>query len=185
MTSRLFVSLDLPDYIIEEIVSLRNDIYGVGYDRVRWESSDKLHLTMKFLGDVDDNDQHKILAVLQSVSAKYSKVELEFNKFGMFLRNGVPSILWLGLEPSQQIIAIKNDIENQLAKVNFSKDSKRFKPHLTILRIKGRENKERLDNFISTEIENIDCSARSISLIKSELLLSGSVYTPIKSFQLI
>lgn len=185
MTSRLFISLEIPEYIQEEIITLRQEIYGVGTERIRWEREEKLHITLKFLGEIDPTLESKICSALQSVVAKYQSLHLEFSKFGLFLRHGIPSILWIGLENNDLLNSIQRDIDNQLSRLNIKKDKHRFKAHITILRLKGRENMEQINNFLDYPLENLQFTSKKINLMKSQLLPTGSVYSVVKSFNMI
>ncbi|MBU1098906.1 MAG: RNA 2',3'-cyclic phosphodiesterase [Bacteroidetes bacterium] len=182
MTSRLFISLEIPEYIQEEIIKLRQEIYGVGAERIRWEEKEKLHLTLKFLGEIDSTLESQICSALHTVSSKYQSLHLEFSKFGLFLRSGIPSILWVGIKNNDLLLKLQRDIDNQLSRLNIKKDKRKFSAHITILRLKGKENMEQINNFMDYSLENYNFTASKITLMKSQLLQKGSVYTALKSF---
>ncbi len=183
MTNRLFIALEIPNGALDFITGKRDSIYGPD-SRVRWESRDKLHITLKFLGDTGTELIEPIMEMLQNLSGKSAAMELEFTRFGMFYREKNPSILWLGLKENLQLNTLFAGMDNGLAELGFKKENREFKPHLTILRIKGKEDIQKLKKFVSEPELNIKFRGERITLFKSTLKPSGSVYEEIKSFLL-
>ena len=86
MTSRLFVALEIPDDIIEQLVEFREEIYGKD-DIARWEPVEKLHITLKFIGDINDSLIPEIEQKLKLIAENNDPLDLEFKKFGLFYRD--------------------------------------------------------------------------------------------------
>lgn len=183
MMSRLFIALEIPDEIRNRLVEFRNEIYGSD-ERVRWEPVEKLHLTLKFIGDTKVSLIPEIEAKLGSIAEKFDPVDMEFNNFGLFYRNNQPSILWAGFKQNHNIEELVTRVEDSLTEIGINKENRKYKPHLTMLRVKGKENYDRLEEFKQYMIDDLSFSGNKITLFKSELLKSGSVYTAIKSFEL-
>lgn len=182
MTNRLFITLDIPEDILDEIIKIRDELYQ--YDRVRWEGRDKLHITLKFLGDTDSKLISPLENMLYKVSNEFLEQKLSFNKFGIFYRNKEPKIFWLGLDENNNLIRLQKHIDEECRKLGFEKEKRQFHAHLTLLRIRGFENIKRLEEIKESKIVSINFSAKTISLIKSDLKPGGSVYSIIKSFEL-
>lgn len=183
MKIRLFIALILDDEILERINNFRKSIYaddGI----TRWESKEKLHITLKFIGDVDDEVVPLILEKLEAVLKNYNKIKINFTKFGVIKKYSNPKILWLGLKRSELLEKLHDDINNALDDIGFESERRRFKPHLTLLRIKSNADINKLEIIRNSEIDFPGTFAEEVALIKSELLPSGSVYTKIKSFKL-
>lgn len=182
MTNRLFVTLDIPIEIIDEIMSKVKKLYGSDY--AKWESKSKLHITLRFLGDTDTEKIEGIKEKLNLISNRTESFEAVFNRFGMFFRNNKPRIFWIGIDENESVNKLQRDVETQLEQLGFEKVKRRFHPHLTLLRIKGRENKSALEKMKNTKIDPIEFRVNQISLMRSELKPTGSVYSTIKSFEL-
>lgn len=182
MTNRLFITLDIPGKTIDEIIKLRDDLYS---DKSpHWEGRDKLHITLKFLGNTDVELIPKLERMLDKLSNEYNQMNLSFNRFGMFYRNRQPKIFWLGAEKNNELNNLQKSIDEYCELFNFERDKRSFHPHLTLLRIKGYENIRQLEKMKQTQIAPLTFTAKTISLMKSELQPGGSVYSTIKSFEL-
>ncbi|MBU2494855.1 MAG: RNA 2',3'-cyclic phosphodiesterase [Bacteroidetes bacterium] len=183
MTNRLFISADIPDEIKDKVIEFRDNIYGSN-NNVKWENKTKLHFTLKFLGDVEDNKIKSIQIILEDLLKELSPIKCAFGKFGLFKRNEMPSVLWLGIKFNKELIQLSELINNSLEKIGFEKEKRKFKPHLTLIRLKGNENLEKINGFLDFDLPETKFEINEISLMKSELLSSGSFYNKIKSFKL-
>ncbi len=181
-TERLFVAAELPDNIIEEIISLRNDVFGSS--KVKWEPKSKLHLTLKFLGDTDKQIIPEIGKILNDLLERRAKIPTAFKRFGVFYRNGEPKILWAGFEATEELVRLRDEIEENFQSLGFTKETRKFKPHLTLARLKGYEDKNKILKLRKMEFDKKDFFIEKIILFKSELKPTGSVYSEIKSFEL-
>ncbi len=180
--TRLFVALEIPENIKEKIKELREEAAGDNSD-IRWEPFGKLHLTLKFIGDVEDELVEPIADAL-SFLEEYKCINCRLTKFGFFLRRGVPQILWLGLSVDEILFTIVEQLNDKLSKFGVAVEGRKYKPHLTLLRIKKRFPEQLITKFNSFIIPEISFNSDSILLVKSELLPESSKYTVIKKFKL-
>lgn len=183
MTSRLFVALEIPDEILNRVITFRNEIYPDDKN-VRWEKSDKLHITLKFLSDVENKIVPDIVRSITEIINNQKSIVIEFDKFGLFRKNGKPSILWAGFKRNKQLEYMAKDLENILEKYGISKETRKFRPHLTLLRVRGNEDYDTLNEFPQYMLEDLNFNAEYITLYKSELKPGGSIYTPVEKFEL-
>ncbi len=183
MTNRLFVSLDFPEPVLKEIINIRQSIYDD--PNLRWEPISKLHLTLKFLGDVNTDLIDSILSSLKKTAEVCEKVESSFSKFGLFYKFNKPAILWLGIEKNDQLNFLFNKVNENINRIGFKPEKRSFKPHLTLLRMRGKEDLKKIKNLTDFNLHNLKFTASQISLIKSELKPGGSVYENLQSFYLI
>ncbi len=183
MSKRLFVAAEIPENIIDDIIQIRDEVYGES-SNIKWEKKGKLHLTLKFLGDTKLEIISSIEQKLDNLINNYHSFDTQIKKFGMFKRNGNPSILMLELFIDKKMFELQKEIENELESLGFKKENRKFKPHITLLRIKGKEDFEKLNSFLDCEFEKNNFRINKISLMESELKPTGSVYKTIKSFEL-
>ncbi len=180
--TRLFVALNIPEEIKKQIIILRNSILPNTFD-YRWEPEKKLHITLKFIGNVEDELVQSIAVSLKFLE-NYNKVNCSFTKFGFFYKNGQVKILWLSLSLDPHIFELVTQINHELQKFSVPVDNRKFKAHLTLNRLKGNEGKKFIEYFQNTEIPALKFVADEISLIKSELSHSGSIYSEVERYYL-
>jgi 2'-5' RNA ligase len=179
-TNRLFIALKLPDEIRDEIASIRDSVCALP-GGMKWEPVEKLHLTLKFLGDTEESKNEEILEILNKISENYKEINCQYDRFGFFL----PRILWVGLKVEGQLFEIVKRLNSDLQKLGFEPEGRNFKPHITLLRIKYEPNPEFVSSFKNFTLPPREFKAREISLVKSKLSPQGSVYADLKSFYLI
>jgi len=177
---RLFIALNIPEDVKLKLIEIRNSVAGSNY---MWEVKEKLHLTLKFIGDVPEASIESIAEELDFVQ-NYPSLKSEIFNFDFFFRDKKPAILLAGLKIDQSIYKIVDELNTKLEKFSIQKEVKKFNPHLTLLRIKNDFGNNFVNNFKNFTFEPIDFTANSISLIKSELYPSRSKYFEIKNYKL-
>jgi len=180
--NRLFIALNIPNKIKEEIISLRNSIVPNPMD-YKWEAAEKLHLTLKFIGEVED---HLVGLIKNEISfiTEYKSFNCGFNKFGFFYSGKIPKILWLGLKIDEKIFDLVEKLNKELLKFDVLEEKRKFKPHLTIMRVKKKLKKNFINSFENCKLPETEFMTDSVSLIKSELHTDSSRYTEIKNYTL-
>lgn len=179
---RLFIALNIPDDIKEKIINLRNSVIPNPMD-YKWESIDKLHLTLKFIGEVEENLAEEISKELDFI-ALYNTFNCSFTKFGFFYSGGKPVILWLGLRINREIFNLVDELNSKLIKFDIEPEKRKFKPHLTLMRIRKKIDKNFIYSFENCKLPETEFITNSVSLIKSELQTDSSKYTKIKNYNL-
>ena len=181
MKNRLFVALEIPDDVLDQIICIRNSVYGSD-SPAKWEKKDKLHITLKFLGDTNEELLENVKKSMDDILSRHKAIDLQFSKFGMFYRDKNPSILWLGLQKSVALKELFLELESGFSSLGFKKEDREFRPHLTLLRIKGDENITRLKKLVEEPELDLKFDANKIILFKSTLLRSGSVYEVVENY---
>jgi 2'-5' RNA ligase len=179
---RLFVALEIPEDIRLKISEFKKEAVGE-YMKANWESSEKIHLTLKFIGEVKDELVNPITASLDFLDQN-KKINCRLTRFGFFFRHNVPQILWIGLQVDTILFNIVEQLNSNLAKFGVPVEERKFKPHLTLLRIKRKFPEEWVTKFNNFIIPETEFTADNILLIKSELLPESSRYTVLKKFNL-
>ena len=181
MKNRLFVSLNLPNDIIEQIISVRDDIWR---DKIlRWEPKEKLHLTIKFIGDVSSQIMGDISEELKFIDS-YSSIKCAFSKFGFFYRDNKPIILWAGLETEILLNNLIAELNERILKFSIPIEKGKFNPHITVLRIKNDPGISFVNKFKNFTFKPILFTANTVTLYKSILHSIGSEYSEIKNYKL-
>jgi 2'-5' RNA ligase len=126
---RLFVAIDLPEEIKAAVRSLRCAIPGA-----KWVAEEQLHLTLRFIGDADDKLLKTFVAALSGIVA--APFSLAMKGVGCFPPKRDPKILWVGIDRSDALLSVQNDIEKVLVRNGLEPDGRPFSPHITIARLK-------------------------------------------------
>jgi len=180
--TRLFIALSISDDIKEQIDGFRKQAYS-GRFFFKWEPRGKFHITLKFIGDVSDELVPHIVDEL-SFLEKYPGLVCSLDKFGFFFNNNIPRILWVGFKTEPEIYSIVNELNLSLEKFSISKEKKKFKSHITILRLMGHPGESFIESFRKFNFPDNSFTADEIVLYKSELFAAGSRYTEIKKYKL-
>ena len=125
---RLFVGLDLPAEIEDHL-----GFVGGGIPRARWEEREKLHVTMRFIGEVDGGTKRRLEEALEGV--RHPPFSLAVAGVGFFPPGGKPRILWAGLEDAAPVIELHARIERALAATGLPSEGRKFIPHVTLARL--------------------------------------------------
>ncbi len=188
-TWRTFIAIKLNDSIRENILAAISTLQRtIPSHAIRWEPSENLHLTLKFLGDTPQSLISNIQEKLQIIANEQPIFSVEVNRAGCFPNMSNPRILWLGLHnPSGELNKLQQDVEDIMVEFGFSKEQRPFKPHLTIGRVGRHIDKQILhqigEGIRNSNVKNItiwDCNA--IHLIKSTLTSNGARYTSLAQF---
>ena len=138
---RLFVALTLPEGVRHRLEGLRGGIPGA-----RWQSAAQMHLTLRFIGEVDGGAFAEIMDALAHVWADSFSLTLE--GVGHFSSRGRVRILWAGIVPNPALTYLRERTEAALTGLGFEPDGRNFAPHVTLARFASRVPAHRLQDFI-------------------------------------
>jgi len=138
---RLFIAVDLPDTIKKNLETMSFGIPGA-----RWVAPDQIHLTVRFIGDVDGALFHDIKNSLEEVIV--SPFDLQLKGVGHFPPRGTPRVIWVGLELSESLQILRKKINTALLKIEVEPERRKFSPHITIARLKNTPI-QKIANFLS------------------------------------
>jgi len=180
---RLFVALKIPENIKEQLLNICYDIIPDS-SLYRWETKDKIHLTLKFIGEVEENLVQPISTELDFIK-NYRSFDFNIFGFGFFFRDKRPKILWAGLQTDEAIFDLVGEINKRMETFNIEPERRKFKSHLTLLRIKSKFDENFINKFNNYQFDNLNFKTNKIALVKSELSRTGAQYTEIKNYELI
>jgi 2'-5' RNA ligase len=126
---RLFVALDLPDEIKDFLAPLMR-----GLGDVRWMHDDQLHLTLRFIGELDNGRAHEVADALSLVPGV--PFDLRLKGIGHFPPRGEPRVLWTGIERQPELTALKRRIDRALQQAGIGRDPQKYTPHVTLARLR-------------------------------------------------
>jgi RNA 2',3'-cyclic 3'-phosphodiesterase len=183
---RVFVAVGLPDAVRREIASavgpLRNS-----RPPVAWVSEENLHLTLKFLGEIDPARLPAVRDALDRVVSPFATFSLESEGAGAFPSTRAPRILWAGFrEPLELAGALQDNIEAALSEAGFPREPKAFHPHVTIGRVRGAVAPGWGDAFAASLAGRRfgDVPVAAVRLVESLLSPAGAHYRTIADFPL-
>jgi 2'-5' RNA ligase len=182
---RLFIAIDISEEVRAAIEGHVNALKGFQNKSVRWEKPEKIHLTLKFLGDTAVAKVPQIGALLSEAASNRHCFDLTAQGTGVFPSQDKARVLWIGLNRIEPLEQLHADIENRLESIDIPKEDRRFSPHLTIARIRdARQAKPVIEQHIALEFGPVRLSVNEITLYESKLLRSGSVYSAIEKYPL-
>lgn len=185
MKKRIFTAIDISDKAREKVFvyieSLRRRFPDL---RVGWEKAEKLHLTLNFLGDVDEISLINAENAVKKTARQISDFKLKIHSTGVFPNVTNAKILWLGLDGEMNLLKTTNEIlDNECTKFGLAKEKRKFRPHLTIACLR-EPNKSR--QLAETHIQNVFppvvFEVKSIVIYESTLLSNGSIYSKLQDF---
>ena len=183
---RTFVAITLHGSLhntLSEIVSKLSSANA----KVKWVKPENVHLTLKFLGNVEEERLPEVFSACERAAEGVSPIDLEMRALGCFPDTKSPRIVWLGIERGVEAVKrLQERVENEFTAVGFSREEKAFKAHLTIGRVKGKQGMSRLCRLLEEE-RNIFVGvmhAEKISVMKSKTLPAGPVYSEMKAIPL-
>ncbi len=187
MKKRIFVAIDISDEVRIKVADYIKDL-RVEFPnlRVGWEKAEKLHLTAKFLGDIDSNELQNLTEAVERTAQQFSKFKLQISRTGVFPSKRNARILWLGVDDEHGSLQKINDmLETECRQKGFAKEKRNFKAHLTIGRLREpNKSKELIEEHLNKFFATVEFEVSEIVIYESRLQKSGSVYTKYKNLNL-
>jgi 2'-5' RNA ligase len=176
---RVFCAIELPEsvrgLVLRHIARLQE---ALPQARASWARDSSLHLTLKFLGEIRQSSVSDFSKAASLAVADVAPFSILLSGRGVFPSHGQPRVLWLGINDlSGQLIELHARIEAEAEKAGFAKEPRRFRPHLTVARLRHPDNARALAAaHEKMEIEPVDIDVTELLVIRSELSSEGSKY---------
>ena len=175
---RCFIALTFPDEVIKEIARVQELVGNKKFDGKLTEL-ENLHLTLKFLGEIDEGKLEEVKKRLKKI--KFSEMSSSLGRMGLFSYRKNPRIVWVKIN-GKDIIELQKKIDEGLKELFEIEE--RFMSHLTIARVKFVKDKIGFNDHINgIGVKNIRFNVDNFKLIKSELRPQGPVYEVIEEFK--
>jgi 2'-5' RNA ligase len=174
---RLFAAIRPPETIRAALLAAMGGISGA-----RWQSDEQLHLSLRFIGEVDRHVARDVHAALGSIH--HRSFEVVMSGLGTFERRGQAEVVWAGVAPQEPLRALHKKVDQALARVGIEADRRAYLPHVTLARLNRASgpihNYLELWGGLSTAPFRVD----SFALYESRLTPEGAVYSVVEEYPL-
>jgi RNA 2',3'-cyclic 3'-phosphodiesterase len=182
--TRTFIALPASTDIQQQMASVQSKLKTTQAD-VKWELQNKFHITLNFLGNIEQSDIESLSLALAEIAGKFPAFEIKYDSLGAFPNFHSPRVIWIGTEFNQILLDVQSCVGQLCSDLGFQKEERAFHAHITLGRVKGTRNLARLTEAIKTiTFESMQSRCSELLLMKSDLRPSGSIYTILKSFPL-
>ena len=169
---RLFVAIDLPDAIKDQILRLREDDLPPG----RWPGREALHLTLHFIGEVSEAKARAYELALAQVDEP--AFDLRIEGVGQFPTEDRPHVIWAGVQNTPPLRALYEAVGQALESEGFLREQRRYHPHITLMRFKKPLRRGRASTWLQEHLDFHTEPARieQFALFESQLKPGGALY---------
>ncbi|QCB53607.1 RNA 2',3'-cyclic phosphodiesterase [Sphingopyxis sp. PAMC25046] len=174
---RLFVALRPPRPIREMLISAMHGVSGA-----RWQSDDQLHLTLRFIGEVDRHRAEDVAAALGAIYAP--AVTVRIAGVDLFQRQGRPHMLWAGVEPHEPLGALHRKVDQLLTRVGIAPETRAFVPHITLARLNRGSGAVEPFLALNSDLASPSFEFGHVTLYESEMGHGGARYHPVVRYPL-
>ncbi len=182
---RTFVAIPLPSACHRMLQENQGKLRATGAD-VRWVAVSSIHLTLKFLGEVDSEMIPRLSDLLRSAAANQAGFSLRVHGLGCFPNMHSPRVIWCGVDGEiQRLQQLQSEVEQACSSLGFAPEERGFHPHLTLGRVQGKRNLQSLLDCIRIGSE-LECtiSVDHYNVYKSTLTPRGAVYSILEAISL-
>jgi 2'-5' RNA ligase len=183
---RLFIAIEIPEDIRNEVVAVEEKL-GSFY-RAKWVEKDNIHLTLKFLGDVEEKGLKDIKNIVSEISKKNSGFDLNLENIGGFPNLKRPRVLWIGVgQGKENTVSLIEQLEKEFARLGIQPEKRKKTPHITIGRVKGlieRGGEKEREDVNKLTYKSRVFRVDTVSIIKSVLTPRGAIYTVLERYMM-
>ncbi|MDH3442938.1 MAG: RNA 2',3'-cyclic phosphodiesterase [Deltaproteobacteria bacterium] len=182
---RAFIAVEIDPAVIQRMIEVTDELK----DRIpgiRWNAQSNCHLTLKFLGDIDEGQVEPIARALEGALSPFPRFTINAKGLGVFPDAKKPRVLWIGVE-GKPLASMAEKIESALVPLGFEREKKSFTPHLTI----GRWRQfKRLEMNLADTLEKYQNRNFGVSAVDKAILFQsilnpgGAVYRTLKAVRL-
>jgi len=183
MTFRGFIALDIEPN--DEIRKFMEGLEKTGAP-LKMVNPNDIHITIKFLGDTEEDKVQDISEVVRRVLEEKEPFTIDLEGVGAFPHLGYMKVVWIGTKEEPRLQKVAHRVEEELVPVGFPRDDKGFSPHVTVARVKGGKNKDRLKDTIKN-YEGFFFKTHKVTklkLMKSTLTKKGPIYETLEEYYL-
>jgi len=186
---RSFIAIELPDELKLRLTQLETELKRDEPPGVKWVSPESIHLTLKFLGNIDAGRIEAITRAMEESAQGIAPFRLRASGLGVFPNLKRAQVAWVGINGEvDRLSRLQKQLESNLARLGFTPESRTFTPHLTLARLKNYASPDERQSFgrliASREFTAGNIEVVAINLMKSQLTRSGAIYSRLSSARL-
>jgi 2'-5' RNA ligase len=186
---RCFIAIDIGEKTRASLADLQKRLAAkvdIRKGDVKWVEPENIHLTLKFLGEIKDEQAAEVCDIAKQVAAGYAGFDITFESVGTFGGKSA-RVVWVGIaQGSDKLAELQKELDGRLAQAGFPAEDREFSPHLTICRVRnpkaGFKLAEAAKQFERFKLGNI--TADAVCVYQSQLTPAGPVYTLLGKFGL-
>lgn len=185
-TVRSFIAIELPAAVLSLLDSVQQELKVLRL-KARWVRPQNIHLTLKFLGNINSGEIEKIGRAMVDATVDSAPFTLTIGGIGFFPDIKRPRVIWVGLDGAKPaLFNLQRNLADRLAIAGFPKEKRSFKAHLTLGRIRQAVNPNIVDQAIQgySDLGDLKFTVNRIILFKSDLKPSGAEYSHLKQMDL-
>jgi 2'-5' RNA ligase len=176
---RLFIAVELTPEIKDHLYKLQGKIKGFNLGKLLFVPKKNLHLTLKFLGEIDSKDIDNIKNSLKDISVE--QFNLKLDKLSFFMAVTKPTVLFVSINPLESFVNLQKEVDF----VTMNHGDLKLGTHITLARIKSLKDKELFMNKIKRlKVDQLSFTVKSFSLVKSIMSKDGSRYETLERYDL-
>jgi len=182
---RTFIAVDLPQETKQKIDAVSSSLRKYG-GRVSWVRAANLHLTLKFLGEIDDGLLPDLKRALEESLSQLSRFKFSLKDLGAFPNFQRPRVIWIGIADGvKELTDLAIRVDEAAHSLGFEKENRPFSAHLTVARVKDpRTVSNLMAEAKNTLFESGPIQAEEVIIMKSQLTPRGAIYTPLAEIKL-
>lgn len=183
---RLFVAVNFQAPVRRALAGLSAQLAQAGLP-VRWSPEEAFHLTLRWLGDRDEEDRAAATQILHEIAAAFEPFEAGFGPIGAFPSPRRPRVIWIAVEAGPRLRLVRDELERRLARDGFGRDDRSFRPHVTLGRATRDARPGAFRTFVATSDSlgiDLPFDVSSIDLMRSHLEPGGARYERLATVEL-
>jgi len=186
---RVFIAIDIDEQIRKGLSRLQNEMRSkvdVRKNDVKWVNPDVMHLTLKFLGEIKDDQAVDACNITKEVASRHESFELEVETVGYFGGRSA-RVLWVGTgQNCENLLQLQSDLEQELASAGWPAETRKFSGHLTLCRVRNSKAGVKLAQMTEgyKDFKLGTVWVESVSVYQSQLTPKGPVYTVLGNYKL-
>jgi 2'-5' RNA ligase len=182
---RAFLAIEPTEDVLQAVSRLQENLKKEIKGKISWTRPQGNHLTLKFFGNIDQDDVKNICAIMKKQVTSVPTLSLNVEKIGVFPDARRPRVFWLGTTGDiDKLAALQAQVERDFEGIGFPRENRPFRAHLTLGRIKIPQEimgiSEALNKYNDFVVGKFNCS--EIILFQSKLMSQGAIYTKLEKF---